>query len=122
MKGVIFVGSARELYNIIIRYSKTVRESLNDSKYIHGEIYADAVFGALLSAVSDNELKREIVDIAIEKYRESDAMCVSLQRENIAADAMNTAIQHGIAEAIKVHLGKMPDEKLISEYIGEIAF
>lgn len=120
MKGVVSVRSARELYNIMIRHSKAVRESLGDSKYIHGEIYADAVFGALLSAVSDNELKREIVDIAFEKYRESDAMCVSLQRENIAADAMNAAMDKGISEAIKIHLGKMPDNELISKYLSEI--
>ena len=112
--------NAVEIYNIIMHHSKIIRESLGDSKYIYGEIYADAVFGVLLYAVPDNQLKMQIVEIAFEKYRSKAAMCVSLEREELAAEAMNTAAEMGIAEAIRVHLGVKPHEVLIDDYINDI--
>ena len=101
-------------------YSKVIREKMGEAKYVHGEIYADAVFGALLSAISDNELKMQIVDFAFEKYRKKAAMCVSLEREGIACDAMNTAIENGIGAAIKIHLGAEPDAEILTEYFERI--
>ena len=109
-----------ELYRIIIKHSNIIRTDLGDSRYVHGEIYADMVFGALLSAV-DITARGKIVDIAFDKYRTSAAMCVSLERESLAADAMNTACEKGISEAIKIHLGVYPNEVLISEFLKEIA-
>ena len=112
--------SSKELYYIINYHSKKIRESLGEAKYVHGEIYADAVFGALLSAVEDNEMRIEIVNLAFEKYRQKAAMCVSLERESVAADAMQCAVENGINKAITVHLGKSPDELLIDEYLNEL--
>ena len=112
--------SSKELFNIINHHSRKIRESLGDTKFVHGEIYADAVFGALISAVENTEQRLEIVNLAFEKYREKAAMCVSLERESIATDAMQCAIENGIVKAITVHLGKAPDELLIDEYLNEI--
>lgn len=112
--------SAEELYRIIMHHSKLIRESMGDSKFVHGEIYADMVFGALLSAV-DAESRGQIVDIAFAKYRKSAAMCVSLERESLAAEAMQTACEKGITEAVKIHLGAFPDEILIAAYLDAIA-
>ena len=112
--------SSKELYYIINYHSKKIRESLGEAKYVHGEIYADTVFGALLSAVEDNEMRIEIVNLAFEKYRQKAAMCVSLERESVAADAMQCAVENGINKAITVHLGKSPDELLIDEYLNEL--
>ena len=111
--------SAEELYRILMRHSKIIRESLGDSKFVYGEIYADMVFGALLSAV-DAASRGDIVDIAFEKYRKSAAMCISLERESLAAEAMRTACENGIGEAMKIHLGAVPDEKLIDAFLSEI--
>ena len=112
--------SAEELYQTIVRSGKAIRGSMGESRYVYGEIYADAVFGVLLSAVSDSEVRKRIADIAFEKYRSSDAMCVSLERESIAFAAMDTALEKGMGEAIRIHLGAAPDDELINKFIEEI--
>ena len=99
------MGAAKEIYQLIVRYSEEIRSAMSDTRFKHGEIYADAVFGALLSAIDNYELKKEISDIAFSKYREKAAMCISLERESIAAEAMSCAVEKGIATAIKLHLG-----------------
>lgn len=104
----------------MVYYSKSIRERMDDPKYLFGEIYADAVFGTLLSAVADNELKKQIVNLAFEKYRSKAAMCVSLERESIASEAMNTAIEKGIVEAIKIHLGAEPNTDILTEFFEKI--
>ncbi len=111
--------TAEDIYRTIVRHSKTIRASLGDSRFIYGEIYEDLVFGALLSAVDVN-LRGQIADLAFEKYRSSAAMCISLERESLAAEAMNTACEKGISEAVRIHLGIAPDEKLIYAFINEI--
>ena len=111
--------TAEEIYRTIVCHSVLMRESLGDSKYIYGEIYEDLVFGALLSAV-DAELRAQIADIAFEKYRSKAAMCVSLERESLAVEAMNTACEKGIAEALRIHLGVMPPDELIASYLNDI--
>jgi len=108
--------SAEEIYRIIVRYGKMIRESLEEARYVYGEIYEDTVFGILLSAVSSAELRLNISDIAFAKYRESNAMCLSLERESIAADAMNTALNDSIQNAFKKHFGAYADEKLLKEF------
>lgn len=110
--------SAEEIYRIIARYGKMIRESFGQARYAYGEIYEDAAFGILLSAVSDAELRVKISEIAFEKYRESTAMCLSLERESIAADAMNTALNDSVQNAFKKHFGVYADEKLLMEYIA----
>ena len=115
------MGAAKEIYQLIVRYSEEIRGAMSDTRFKHGEIYADAVFGALLSAIDTAELKKEISDIAFGKYREKAAMCVSLERENIAAEAMNCAVERGIATAITLHLGEAPDEKIITEFLKEVS-
>ena len=114
-----YMKRAEEIYRIIMHHSALIRESLGDSKFVHGEIYADMVFGALLSA-ADADIRKDIADIAFEKYRSSAAMCVSLERESLAAEAMNTACEKGISEAVRIHLGVAPDEKLIYAFLNEI--
>ena len=114
--------SSEELYRIIIKYGKMLRESTGDAKIIYGEVYEDAVFGILLSAVPCAGLRKEIADKAFENYRKGAAMCISLEREEIAFSAMNTALEKGIAAAVKIHLGVSADEKVLEKYLAETGF
>ena len=88
--GLNFNVCMKELLRIIRRYGKQIRECTNDPRFIYGDIYGDIVFGALLSAVSDEEKRRA----------EEKAMCAALVRWDAAKNAEHIAGEKGIAEAV----------------------
>ena len=99
--GLNFKVYMKELLTIIRRYGKQIRECTNEPRFIYGEIYGDIVFGALLSAVSDEEKRRILTDMAFEEYRaEEKAMCAALVRWDAAKNAERIAGEKGIAEAV----------------------
>lgn len=114
-----------ELYRKILLYSKSIREATGDIRCIHGEIYEDMVFGALLSAIDDEKSKKALLDTAFKNFRNEHPMCVSLEKEDIAENAMYMAEKRGITHAIIELLGLSEDvfeeiDTVAEKYINEI--
>lgn len=111
-----------ELFRKITLWSKRIRMELGEPRFVYGEIYADIVFGALLSIIEDNATKTALLDMAFKEYRNESAMCVSLERECVLKNAMVTAEKLGIEETICSRLAISNENleiirKIVDQYI-----